>query len=512
MMDPSTTTEQSPLQSIETRIRDITPAKLYANVWINPSVKNLIKLFNHFRTLDRILYNYLPSHVVDSRPRPIPGFNRHHWEKGTLMFTDLAGFTPLLEMNSRQGEKGAKALHKVLNNYFSKMIAVISKSGGDLLEFTGDAMLIQFPADEDHKDTIRAVRAGLRMQQEMEEFSELEILGEEFSIGMRIGIHFGEFLAADIGTPHRMEHILLGDAVLHAKKAESQGKNGRVCLTPSTLELVKDEYQIELIEEGYGLIVHQALDDYEAVVPKLRKSSMILFDHSHEGLVDATSDALDKLEPFASFIPQPILRLLIENASSRGLPPDFPEPTLLFINLLGLPDNLHEIGDEDMHILVTEFSRLISIINAEIETHGGVMKKVTYHHAGPDIMAFFGCPNSHTNNTERAVKTARGIRSLVKRMKPIEINGQSFKIQSHIGLNKGQAFAAEIGGRQGRREYNVLGNTVNTAARLMDYAEANQIILSESVHDELGERYKAVKHPDIVLKGRSNAMTLWELS
>lgn len=350
------------------------------------------------------------------------------------------------------------------------------------------------------------------MQEEMKEFAKLEILGEEFKLGMRIGVHYGEFLTADIGTPHRMEHILLGDAVLHTKQAESRGKNGRVCLSPSTLELIKDEYEIELSEEGYGLIVAEVLEDYKPSVPKRRKSSMVLMDHSHDELVKVTSDALDKLEPLASFIPQPVLKLLIENASARGLPPDFPEPTLLFINLLGLPDNLYEIDEENTQILVTEFSRLISLINAEIETHGGVMKKVTYHHAGPDIMAFFGCPNSHTNNTERAVKAAQGIRTLVKRMKPIEIHKQSYKIQSHIGLNKGQAFAAEIGGRQGRREFNVLGNTVNTAARLMDFAQANQIILSESVYTSLGERYRVIEHKDVVLKGRSRTLTLYELT
>jgi class 3 adenylate cyclase len=494
-------------------MRDITPAKLYADVWINPSVKNLIKLYNHFRTLDRILYNYLPRHVVASIPEP--GVNKHRWEQGTLMFTDLAGFTPLLEKNSQQGEKGAKALHKVLNQYFGKMIQIISKSGGNLLEFTGDAMLVQFPSDAKDQDINRAIRAGLRMQREMTSFSKINILGEEFSIGMRIGIHNGNFLTADIGTPHRMEHILLGNAVLRTKKAESNGENGRVCLSPSTLSMIQDEFRTETTDEGHGLIIddlsEEELGDYDIVVPKSRMASMVLFDHSREGLVQAITEAIEKLEPLAGFIPRPILNLLVENASSRGLPPDFPEPTLLFINLLGLPENLHEIDDENLQELVTVFSRLISVINAEIETHGGVMKKVTYHHAGPDIMAFFGAPIAHTNDVERAVKAAQGIRSLVKRMDAIDINGETYKIQSHIGLNQGQAFAAEIGDRQGRREFNVLGNTVNTAARLMDFAEANQIILSESVSQCLSDQYPKTELPNVILKGRSVRLTLWEL-
>jgi class 3 adenylate cyclase len=432
------------------------------------------------------------------------------------MFTDLAGFTPLLEKNSQHGEAGAKALHKVLNNYFRKMIQVVSKSGGNLLEFTGDAMLIQFPADTKQQDTNRAVRAGLRMQREMEEFSCIEILGEEFSIGMRIGIHYGQFLTANIGTPHRMEHVLLGDALLSAKKTEGKGKNGRVCISPTTLERIEDDYRIELTDEGYGLIVddfsEEDLGDYDIVVPKSRMASMVLFDHSREGLLHSIGEAVDKLEPLASYIPHPILRLLVENASSRGLPPDFPQPTLLFINLLGLPEDLAEIDPENLDELVTVFSRLISVINAEIEAQGGVMKKVTYHHAGPDIMAFFGAPVAHTNDIERAIRAAKEIQTLVKRVEPIVIGDQTYKVQSHIGLNQGQAFAAEIGDRQGRREFNVLGNTVNTAARLMDFAEANQIILSESIYKGISDQFETIQHDDVQLKGRSQTLTLWELA
>lgn len=505
--------QQAILKDVEARLRDLTPAKLYADVWIFPTVKNLIRLYNHLRTMSRILYSYLPQHVVSSLPEP--GVNRHKWEEGTLMFTDMAGFTPLLEKISQQGREGAGAIHEILNSYFSKMIEVVSKSGGNLLEFTGDAMLIQFPADARGRDTDRAVRAGLRMQREMEQFSQFEIMGDEFSLGMRIGLHYGKFLTADIGTPHRMEHVLLGESVLRTKMAEGKGRKGFVCLTPQARERLSDTYSIEEADDGFGLVVDDLteadLGDYDMVVPRTRMASMVLFDHSKEGLIEAINEAVDKIEPLASFIPYPILRLLVENASARGLPPDFPEPTVLFINLLGVPENLQMFTPEEIEELITAFSRIISVINAEIETHGGVMKKVTYHHAGPDIMTFFGSPVAHTNDVERAITAAREIRRVLKKMDPIEIGGNSYKIHCHLGLNQGQTFAAEIGDRQGRREYNVLGNTVNTAARLMDYAEADQIIISESVFENAHNLGDILMFEDVQLKGRSTKITLYEL-
>jgi class 3 adenylate cyclase len=506
--------EISPLVAVESRLRDLTPAKMYAEVWINPSVRNLIRIFNHLRTVYRILYNYLPRPVVAALPEP--GVNRFKWDSGTLMFTDLAGFTPLMEKNARHGEKGAEALHAMLNSYFSEMIQIISKSTGNLLEFTGDAMLVQFPADAREQDTQQAIRTGLRMQRAMAKFAKFEILGEEFSIGMRIGLHVGKFLTADVGTPHRMEHILLGRSVLEAKRAEGKGKTGFVCLTPQASERARDQFRLTPVEDGFHLVeddlTENELGDYDIMTPSERLASMVLFDNSREGLISSIQEAIDKVEPLASFIPRPVLNLLVENASARGLPPDFPQPTILFINLLGLPDKLEDVEGEDLEALVNGFSRLISVINAEIETHGGVMKKVTYHHAGPDIMAFFGTPSAHTNDSQRAVRAAREIRQIVNQSEPIKIGGQDYKIESHIGLNLGQTFAAEIGDRQGRREFNVLGNVVNTAARLMDYAEVNQIIMSESVYEDLGGKVAANKLENVQLKGRSQKLTLYELA
>jgi adenylate cyclase len=135
---------------------------------------------------------------------------RTEWLHGTMMFTDLAGFTKLMEANASKGRDGAENLLKQLTKYFSEMISIISKSGGELVEFTGDAMLVVFRKTEKNDDTLRAVRAGLRMQRAMKEFAEIDTPAGIVNLKMRIGIHSGRFLTAEIGTPRRMEHVLLG--------------------------------------------------------------------------------------------------------------------------------------------------------------------------------------------------------------------------------------------------------------------------------------------------------------
>lgn len=133
----------SPLAIIEPRLRWLLPADLYVSVWLDPSPANLTRVFDHLRTLQHALYDYLPRDAT--RTSMLGAEGNFEWQAGTLMFTDLVGFTTLLESFAVYGRAGAEALLTVLNDYFAEMIAIISKAGGNLLEFTGDALLAQFP-------------------------------------------------------------------------------------------------------------------------------------------------------------------------------------------------------------------------------------------------------------------------------------------------------------------------------------------------------------------------------
>jgi adenylate cyclase len=199
---------ESPLTTIEARLRYLLPAEMYAFMWGNPSIEIMIDVHKHLRTLQRILHDYTSRQIAVDPLKP--GDIKPEWKHGTMMFTDLAGFTKLMEANASKGREGASDLLFQLNKYFSTMIAIISKSGGDLVEFTGDALLVVWNKNGKQDDVLKAVRAGLRMQRAMKDFAEIQTPSGVVNLKMRIGIHSGRFLTADIGTPRRMEHVLLG--------------------------------------------------------------------------------------------------------------------------------------------------------------------------------------------------------------------------------------------------------------------------------------------------------------
>src|SRR5258708_26209036 len=330
----------SPLASIEPRLRTLLPADLYALAWVDPSQETLQRVFEDLRTLRRMLYDYMPRQLTDNLPRP--GEISHEWQEGTLIFTDLAGFTKLLEANALLGRTGARTLLQVLNASFAEMIKIISISGGNLLEFTGDAMLAQFPRDRRKSDTAQAVRAGLRMQRAMERFANIESEYGSVSLGMRIGVHTGRYLAANIGTPRRMEHVLLGSTVQRTKRAEGAGRVGCVSLSPEAHERVKDEFRFEQVADDHFYVIDDllahALGDYDLTTGSRRQAGSVLMDRSLEGILASIEEMTAMVEPLASYLPQPVLDLLVEHAADRQIPPDFPQPTIVFVMLRGLPE------------------------------------------------------------------------------------------------------------------------------------------------------------------------------
>lgn len=503
-----------PLATIEPRLRSLVPAMLYASAWVEPSPATLMPMFDHLRTLRRMLQDYVPRFVADS-PR-VPGVTRYNWQEGTLMFTDLAGFTSLIEANAAAGTAGAEMLLGVLNRYFAEMVEIISKSGGNLLEWTGDAMLVQFPADKQRNVTAQAVRAGLRMQRAMSRFGTISTNAGTISLGMRIGLHTGRFLAADIGTPRRMEYVLLGEAVQATKYAESAGNVGRVCLSAAAFVAVQSEFRSEsAATAGYYLVCDDLataqLGEYDLAPSKRRQAGGVLLDRSVVGIVREIEETMRVVEQLASYLPGPVLALLVESAAQRKIAPQFLHLPVLFVNLIGLTELADQVAADEEMLLLTGFSRLFSLINAAVDAQGGILKNVTYDRSGSNILIYFGVSNAHTDDALRAARAALAIQQIVASTPPLVFRQQSATVVCKIGMAFGPAFAAEIGEPRGRREFNLLGDAVNTAARLMGAAADNQILLDGSMRDTLGDTFQGQTLGVLALKGKAAPTPIFAL-
>ena len=497
----------------EARLQRLLPEALRAAVQQDPSPANLTRVLDHLRTLHHSLRQYLPRQVVEAPPAP--GEIRHTWQDGTLMFTDLAGFTALIDAHVPQGPAGADALLEILNRYFTTMLEIIGNSGGQLLEFTGDALLANFYGSERASAIAHAVRAGLRLQRAMSKFVELPTRQGPISLHMRAGLHAGRYLAADVGTAHRMEHVLLGQAVTQAKAAEAAAEVGRVCLSKAAAGRVPGEFRLEPGQDGRALVVDDfstaQLGEYDVAPGRRRLPRAVLLDSSAAALLAEIDRALHTLEPLAAFLPAAILEQLVESAARRKIPPAFLAPTVMFVNLIGLPQAVDRVQPGELPGLVAAFSRLFTQINTAVEARGGVLKKVTCDHAGSDMVIYFGAPRPLPDDARQAAEAALAVQRLVREFVGPNLGGRVLPTTCQVGLARGWALAAEIGESRGRREFNVLGDVANTAAHLMNRAAPNEILLTEFVYREVRGEFECAALPPMRLKGKAAPIQVYSL-
>ena len=137
----------------------------------------------------------------------------------TILFSDLRNFTPMTESND------PKLVVKIMNAYFKEMAEAIQDQGGLVLQFMGDEIYAVFGAPifrADHPS--RAFRAGLEMKRRLIELNKKFVGGGFPTLQHGIGIHSGEALAANIGSPDRLSYLLVGDTVNLAARLQSLTK------------------------------------------------------------------------------------------------------------------------------------------------------------------------------------------------------------------------------------------------------------------------------------------------
>jgi class 3 adenylate cyclase len=142
-----------------------------------------------------------------------------------ILFSDIRGFTPLAETLSPEG-----TIH-LLNRHFSRMIDVIHRHRGIIVDFLGDAILAFFdPLDGPLDPKVRqAVVCALEMQAAVEAENASELRGPQIKIG--IGLHAGEAVVGNIGSEKRAKYGIIGAAVNLTHRIQGVAHGGEVVVS-----------------------------------------------------------------------------------------------------------------------------------------------------------------------------------------------------------------------------------------------------------------------------------------
>ncbi len=146
--------------------------------------------------------------------------------------------------------------------------------------------------------------------------------------------------------------------------------------------------------------------------------------------------------------------------------------TVLFADISGFTALSESLDPEQVTELVNRF---FAVLNVPIEKYDGTIDKFM----GDAVMVLFGAPRAHENDSERAIRCALEMRAAFDAEKRAMDGAGSLDL--HVGINTGLAVAGIVG-TELKREYTVIGDTVNLASRLKDQAPRGEIFISAETH------------------------------
>lgn len=481
---------------------------------------------NALERLQSLLYTistYLPGDLVQEKMnRPVPGLVNGKILKGCLLFSDVSGFTALSERLAVLGPQGAEHLTSVINQYFTAMIDILTWSNGTLLKFAGDATLIYFPEQADGVHAQWAARAGLRMLRAMKDFANLPTPLGPVTLAMKLGLSAGSFLAASVGSPKRMEYALIGPTVQQTLQSEGNATAGQLVMNQLAADLLKPVYELNEVKPGFFLLKPQAdrkLDDFEIRPEKRRARGAVQWDATPDEISAKIESVLHQIQSLTPYLASELVDRIIAHAYQRQVQSEYRPTTVMFCNFTG-PEALLDLwGDEGAQRVTSLTSAYFTDISEVISRFGGIVSRIDPYSQGTKLLALFGAPVAHEDDPQRALSAALAMNSallavnkrweqkLARHLPPGE---HPTLIEHRIGITLGETFAGQAGSST-RREYTVMGDDVNLAARLMSTARPGQILISERVLERTSAYYVTRKLPAVRVKGKKKPIPIWQV-
>lgn len=450
----------------------------------------------------RAIATFIPSPLLRQQiAQPNPGHvGGEHWD-GSVLFADLSGFTALSERLSALGKQGAEEISTITNRLFGALVDEILHYGGEVLKFGGDALTAFFASSalgEQH--AAFAATAALALQARMHEFDALVTPAGTFRLQLRIGVHSGRVFAAQVGDDEHIEFIVTGRVINRVALAQEIAEIGEVIVSGATHKLLRNAQSEPRQADFYSLSALPGL-----AAPDARGTALPPTGAGDLAEFVALETWGAALRPY---LPRSLPgRFLAPAAGASG---EFRSVSMLFANFFPFNNALDLLGDDSAtaaQVLNSYYRRTQEIVHR----YGGIVNKVDMYTFGDKLMALFGAPVAHDNDPAMAVRAALDMRAaldatngevaaLLASVAPHMAAADTPFFKQRVGINTGVVFAGLVGSAK-RREYTVMGQHVNLAARLMSAADQGAVLLSPATRRAV-ERHVALRPLEpIRLKG-----------
>jgi len=212
-----------------------------------------------------------------------------------------------------------------------------------------------------------------------------------------------------------------------------------------------------------------------------------------------------KRERLRRFLSPQVANRILSTSESQGAALGIPEQkdvSVLFADIVGFTSMSERMTPAAVALLLNEYlSRMTDIIFK----YEGTLDK----YIGDAIMAVFGAPLDMPDHAARCVRAGLEMRERLLEFNAERKEGPQLRIR--IGINSGNAMAGEIGSTN-KREYTVLGDTVNTASRLeSSVAKPMMVVIGENTYEAVKGQFEVKPLGKATLKGKEREVSVFEV-
>jgi class 3 adenylate cyclase len=204
------------------------------------------------------------------------------------------------------------------------------------------------------------------------------------------------------------------------------------------------------------------------------------------------------------------IAVLRAEADTKSAPPEAtsagPKPTqetaerrqvtVMFSDLVGSTALAARMDPEDLREVIAAYQKAV---RDTVQRFGGFVAK----YMGDGALVYFGYPQAHEDDAERAVRAGLELVATVGGLKTHVL------LQSRVGIATGLVVVGDLIGSGASREQGIVGETPNVAARLQGIAEPNCVVIAESTRKLLGKLFELQDLGAHDLKGVAGSVRAW---
>ncbi len=290
------------------------------------------------------------------------------------------------------------------------------------------------------------------MKDQVARLNEAEAICRRFPLSLHAGACHGTFKLVTVRvSSERLDYEIFGEAVERAYTAADEATAGQLVVS--------------------GAIGKATTADARDQIPR------------------AAVDAAGVLAPMLQYIPGAIRARLTETAADNDLNSEHRNVSVLFVLAAARK------ADADTGAMARELAKIITTI----DHNGGMIARIDPFKSGHKLLALFGAAQTTGRDELRAVRAAVELADM-----------KSSGLSIRVGATHGQLLCGEVGTER-RREFTVMGNAVNLAARLMAKAEDGTVLLDEAMRGLVGD-FCRTRERRIALKGVGDDVPVYELA